>query len=585
MRDDDDPEIGDRDESFLSIAGRIADGEDVDWEAEASRAPEATRSLVDALKDIAVVGAAHLSVQDSMAAESGGDSTVTGGPAMWRHLTLLETVGQGRFGTVYRAFDTQLQIDVALKLSHPGTDSLDTASAIQEARLLAKVRHPNVVRVYGADTEQGRVGIWMDLVRGRTLADVVKNGPLRARDATSIGIQLCDALAAVHAEQILHGDLKAHNVMRRDDGSVVLLDFGAGRRLDAALPVRDLAGTLVYMAPEVLSGEPRSPRSDIYSLGVILFHLVTGGYPVWADSVEGARAKHERGPTRLTTHSRLPSRFVRAVQRALSANPRDRYASAAEFKSDLERVFGEAPWLRLVMAVAAVLVIGVAALWLMRPVGPTPIATAGPSGPPLPIAPVTFDIEAAFYRVNDPAREQRLSAGDSIRVKDQLSLAVKTTAPAYVYVVNEDEQGEQLLLFPLTGPRLGSPLPADQEVRLPSGYNWEVSSAGGREHFLVFASREPLTAFAGVFDAMQSPREGATERSSRIPKSVVKELQLRAVGGLQPRIPEPATSTREVTLSNLFKLPLAGKEKVEGMWVRQLTLNNAGSAATATGKD
>ena len=153
-------------------------------------------------------------------------------PRQWAHLTILEKIGEGEFGDVYRAHDSKLQIDVALKLSaNDAGQSLDASKVLDEARLLARVRHPNVVRIYGADHKQGRVGLWMDLVQGRTLEELTKTQGFGASEAINIGIELCRALAAVHSVGVLHGDIKAHNVIRRDGGQIVLVDFGAGRPL------------------------------------------------------------------------------------------------------------------------------------------------------------------------------------------------------------------------------------------------------------------------------------------------------------------------------------------------------------------
>lgn len=112
--------------------------------------------------------------------------------------------------------------------------------------------------------------------------------------AIDIGLELCRAISAVHGADLLHRDIKAHNVMRADDGRIVLMDFGTGRELDDDAS-SDLAGTPLYLAPEVLRGQKATVRSDIYSLGVLLYHLVTGSYPVKARTVREVRRAHDRG--------------------------------------------------------------------------------------------------------------------------------------------------------------------------------------------------------------------------------------------------------------------------------------------------
>ena len=235
-------EDDDQDDQLLPLAEKIAEGTVLDREEEHQRAPrDGDREVVEALLDIAAIEAAHRSAERAFDRMPPGSLDV---PRQWCHLTILEKIGEGAFGDVYRAHDSKLQIDVALKLSTDTNPSLRVATVLDEARLLARVRHPNVVRIYGADHKQGRIGLWMDLVKGRTLEELTKTQGFGASEATNVGIELCRALAAVHSVGVLHGDIKAHNVMRRDGGQFVLVDFGAGRTLAAAPRTgSDLVGT------------------------------------------------------------------------------------------------------------------------------------------------------------------------------------------------------------------------------------------------------------------------------------------------------------------------------------------------------
>src|SRR5262245_61005625 len=223
---------------LLPVAEMIARSEAVDWRVESQRADagdDSMRAQLRALMDIAVVEAAHREAERSL--DQLEASAPAEGPRQWRHLTLLEKIGEGQFGEVYRAFDTRLQIEVALKLSRPAVDGArDAANTLHEAQMLARIQHPNVVRVYGAEVSQGRSGIWMELVRGRTLKDILATQRFSAAEATAVGIDLCRALAAVHHGGLLHGDIKAHNVMRRDNGDIVLVDLGASRRVASPPP-------------------------------------------------------------------------------------------------------------------------------------------------------------------------------------------------------------------------------------------------------------------------------------------------------------------------------------------------------------
>src|SRR5207248_1845014 len=135
-----------------------------------------------------------------------------------------------------------------------------------EGRLLARIRHQNVITVHGVAVHEQRVGLWMELVRGETLEQLLqKRGPFSAREAALVGIDLCRALAAIHAAGLIHRDVKAQNVMREDGGRIVLMDLGTGREAGAVgdAAAQDLAGTPLYLAPEIFSGDRASERSDL----------------------------------------------------------------------------------------------------------------------------------------------------------------------------------------------------------------------------------------------------------------------------------------------------------------------------------
>jgi hypothetical protein len=565
------------DSELLGLVDRMLRGEPIDWDAVRRQSPY-KREEIDALRAIAAIDAAQRpSVETDEAAvrQDAADS------AQWRHLRLLEKIGEGQFGEVYRAFDTTLQIDVALKISRHGMPSGYAAQVVREARLLARIRHPNVVRVHGAEYGGDRAGFWMDLVRGRTLEQILQSQRFSAEEATTIGIALCRALAAVHAGNVLHGDIKAHNVMRSDDGETVLVDFGAGRPLDGEIqPGSDLAGTLLYMAPEVLDGQPRSRASDIYSLGILLFRLVADAFPIFATTIEEARAAHRRGDVKRLHDLRpsLPDGFVNVIERATDPDPARRFPTAGAMQSALASggLSRESPAARprrrlavlaAALSIAAAMLIGAAVTMRLRDSGARTPAPAIGAAEATPATAGAFGIDAAFFRVSGPKVLERLAENSAIRVADQLNLTVRTTAPAYVYVVNEDEAGASYLLFPLPGQRVTNPLPGNTAVTLPGEYNWQVSSAGGREHFLVFASAQRLDAFEDVFRQLPAARAGAY--SEELPPPVT--ARLRGVGGLAPREPEGSA------LRTLFTTPLTGPETVNGMWVRQLTLVNLGA--------
>jgi serine/threonine-protein kinase len=211
----------------------------------------------------------------------------------WGHLQVFEPLGTGASGDVYRAWDKRLDREVALKVLSSGVPSawLPGSAVIEAGRLLASIRHPNVVTIYGAERIDERVGLWMEFVRGRTLEQALRDdGTFTAVEVTRLGIELCGAVSAVHMAGLLHRDIKAQNVMLDNDGRLVLMDFGIGRDLETATNLR-MAGTPLHMAPEVLSGGAATPRSDVYSIGVVLFRLLRNASPASGSDLTGVVAR------------------------------------------------------------------------------------------------------------------------------------------------------------------------------------------------------------------------------------------------------------------------------------------------------
>ena len=315
----------------VELAAAVLDGTAIDWTSEQSSSDAAPSSLLNHLQVVAAIADLHRSAADAL--DSRPVPRVHPG-GQWGHLRLLECIARGAFGEVYRAWDTRLDREVALKLLPAAGVSTErgASSIIHEGRLLARVRHPNVVTIYGAEQIDDRIGLWMEYVRGRTLEQILKQGAtFTATETARVGAEICKAISAVHAAGLLHRDIKAQNVMLADDGRVVLMDFGAGREFDDGAAT-DLAGTPLYLAPEVFRGQRATAQSDIYSLGVLLFHLVSRGYPVHARTTADLRLAHERGvrtPLR-ATRGEVPAALVRVIDRAMHPVPTLRYGTAAE---------------------------------------------------------------------------------------------------------------------------------------------------------------------------------------------------------------------------------------------------------------
>ena len=558
------------DPKLLSIAASISDREAVNWEELRSQLPADQAAIVEQLRFVESV------------ARLGEDT-----PATWGPYAIVGEIGRGAFGTVYRAYDPELRRELALKIVRPVQPGapFDTERAVGEARAVARVNHPNVVRVFRVDRNGDEIGIAMELISGETLDGLVRqHGPFSANEAAVIGMDLCRALAAVHATDTLHGDVKAHNVMRGAGGHITLTDFGTSKDLsrDQRRLEGDFAGTPLYLAPEVFKGAPRTVASDMYSLGVLLFYLVTGTYPVdGATRTEVGRRHDQPGARRLLRDVRpdLPKTFVRAVEQALADDPRARYPSAGAFESALStivtrptssfrRVFKPA-YVMLAFLLLAVIVAFVSP-WRD---GDRPTAGALAARQAAPAVPAgAYRVDAAVYREVDGV-DQRLEAGARLSIGDRLALHLHMSVPAYVYVINEDEMGDSYLLFPIKGRTDANPLPGGTAHRLPSRaderLSWQVTSAGIREHFLIFVSPEPSPAFDRLFSSLPAPAPDAP-LAVKIPGTVVDTL--RGIGGL---VSTPVHADKGMRYVPAYSTALpSSEETAHGLWVRQIAFEN-----------
>ena len=335
------------DPRFLAFVHAVAEGTGVDWDkAESDEADDSRRAVLRELRVISGIANFHHGTprfeHDSPPSPGARSAAAEDIETQWGGLRLIELVGRGSFGDVWRAYDERLDRAVALKLLKDcSSDRNDPASrVIHEGRLLARVRHPNVVTVHGAEQIDGRVGVWMEFIQGRSLEQILRDhGPFSPQEATTIGLDLCRALSAVHHAGLLHRDIKAQNVMREAGGRVVLMDFGSGtvRIGDASDPTSLPAGTPLYLAPEIFDGQDATVQSDIYSVGVLLYHLVTASYPVHARGLADVRDAHRAGRRVWLRDARpdLSPQFVEVVERCLAAKPSERYESAGAVEAAL----------------------------------------------------------------------------------------------------------------------------------------------------------------------------------------------------------------------------------------------------------
>jgi hypothetical protein len=593
---------GDSDDRLQKLADRLADGTPVDWKTTAP-SPELDETLRNLQTLEAVATAFRACRTQELQSPTGVDvikpSAERPEPLfVWGHLEVLEKLGEGSFGEVYRARDPVLDRDVALKLRRAASaEGLVAQSAfLDEARRLARVRHPNVLTVHGTDVHDGRVGLWADLIKGQTLEErLEQEGPLGAHEAALAGVELCGALAAVHAQGLTHGDLKAANVMRERGGRLVLMDFGSVTETTRGDGGGATLGTPLVTAPEVLRGEAPGVSADLYSLGVLLYRLVSGRYPVEAASLSELCEKHVRGEsTPLADRcSDLATPFLEAVERALAPRPEARYSSAGAMRRALgaslkqQETSGSVraavvgmktdtqgkprrrrlPVVMLVLAAALVLTIPLVLVLRQRALRPVAGVEAGLAD--------GLQIEATLYR-EASGRAELVVSGSNVTPGDRLFLEVESGEPIHMYVLNEDDRGNRYLLFPLAGLDSANPLPAGVRHRLPgrrSGVSqaWEVSSSGGREGFLVVAAREPLPEIErelGHFEAADPSRRPEVTKMPTATESV------RGIGGMA--VSSAAQPAGDRSLDRLAARLVARQRADGSVWVQQLELSNPG---------
>ena len=203
------------------------------------------------------------------------------------HYRVREKIGAGGMGVVYLAYDERLEREVALKVLPEGTlaDEASRKRFRREALTLSRLNHPNVATIFDFDSEKGSDFLVTEFIAGRTLDEKLSDGPLPPNEVVTLGIQLAQGLAAAHAEGVVHRDLKPANMRFTPDGRLKILDFGLAElvkletelsRTASMTASQQISGTLPYMAPEQLRGEPTDVRSDIWAAGAVLYEMVTG---------------------------------------------------------------------------------------------------------------------------------------------------------------------------------------------------------------------------------------------------------------------------------------------------------------------
>ena len=266
------------------------------------------------------------------------------------HFRITARLGSGGMGVVYRAFDEKLQRTVAIKVvgRETGTPAVDRQRIVEEARAASGLNHPHICTVYETGDIDGQAFIAMEFVDGRPLSELIPVGGLSLEAVVRYGMQIADALAHAHSRGVVHRDLKTPNVVITPEGRAKVLDFGLARRIPAdiattvtrssdSVGITNLVGTLAYMAPEVLLGQPADERSDIWALGVMLFEMATGEMPFTGRNEFDLTASILRAPAHpLPPH--VPPMVRGVIQRCLAKDAVQRYQYAGEARAALEAI-------------------------------------------------------------------------------------------------------------------------------------------------------------------------------------------------------------------------------------------------------
>jgi hypothetical protein len=401
---------------------------------------------------------------------------LSGGTKLGDRYLVIDRLGQGGFGSVYRAKDLLLDRDVALKVLEPEGGAREGAELLSsEAKALARVQHPGVVAVHDAQDIDGRLCLSMELASGRPAATLVEDeGPVATRRALRLTESVAEALDAAHAHGVVHGDVKPSNVLVEDDSCTRLVDFGLARlRRSGAVLDRGPTGSPGYTAPEVWEGAEPSIRSDVYSLAATTYELLTGHAPFEGDTGEEALQKtlEERPRPAHELRRSVPRGLSRVLDRGLSQEPEKRFASCGELARELRRA-ARRPWL-----VAAAVLLPLLAWAAVVGLTPDLAVNARLMGE-------RYEASTGAFMPIELGPDSWLAAGDAFWIE---GLSVTRSAKVQVFML--DPSGRLERMHPSGGDAAGARVEPGGSLRVPAELVWRLDRAMGTETLFIVADR------------------------------------------------------------------------------------------------
>jgi len=260
------------------------------------------------------------------------------------HYRIIEKLGEGGMGVVYKAEDTKLKRTVALKFLPPELTQNEEAKErfVHEAQAAGTLSHANIATIYGIDEHEGNTFIAMEYIEGQTLKEKIKKGPLKLKETITIAKQIAEGLSAAHEKSIVHRDIKSANIMLKEKNQVKIMDFGLAKITTGSMVTKagTTLGTIAYMSPEQTQGEPVDHRSDIFSFGVVLYEMIAGQLPFTGEYEQAIiYSILNEDPEPLTAiRTGVPMELERIVNKLFAKEPEDRYQNIIELPVDLKAI-------------------------------------------------------------------------------------------------------------------------------------------------------------------------------------------------------------------------------------------------------